>query len=59
MSFEEWYDTHYGTEEEKERATASAATAEFDPNRLDYSPTGDDVERAVGSVFQSVRDAPG
>jgi hypothetical protein len=59
MSFEEWYDQHFGSQEDKDAALASATTAEIDPSRLDYSPEGDQVEKAVGSVFQSVRDAPG
>lgn len=58
MSFEEWYDQHFGSPDEKEQATASAMLAEIDPERLDYSATGDPVASGIGSVFQSVRQAP-
>lgn len=58
MTFEEWYDQHFGSPDEKDQATASAMLSETDPERLDYSATGDPVTSGVGSVFQSVRQAP-
>ena len=54
MTFEDWYDKHFGTDEEQQ-----SPVPEPDPSRLDYSPTGDPVEQGVGTVLQSVRDAPG
>jgi hypothetical protein len=56
MSFEEWYDTHYGDEDEKKAAAEAAATAETDPSRLDYVPHDTGI---VGEGFQSIRQAPG
>jgi hypothetical protein len=52
MTFEDWYETHFGDRPSTDVIDESGP-------RLDYSPTGDPVEEAIGSVFQAVREAPG